>query len=66
MSRAVGALFMLFIKDHNGLLPAVLSAELLQHSQHSPGLIILKSWRGVVFFLEKSDNFIITWLRCVD
>lgn len=66
MSRAVGALFMPFIKDHNDLLPAVLPAEMLQHSRYSPGLIILKRWKGVVFFLEKSNYFIITWLRCVD
>lgn len=63
MSRAFGVLFMQFFKDYSDLLPTALCAELLLHSQHSPGLIVVKRWKGVVFFLEKSIDFIITWLR---
>jgi len=66
MSRAFDVHFMQFFKDYGDLLPTALSAELLLHSQHSPGLIVVKMWKGVVFFPEKSNDFIITWLRCVD
>ena len=64
MSRAVGVVFMQFFKDYSDLLPTALCAELLLHSQYSLGLIIVKRWKGVVFFLEKLNDF--TWLRCAD
>lgn len=46
------------------LLYTALSDKLL-HSHHSPVLTVIKAWKGVVFFPEKRNGFIITWLRCV-
>lgn len=57
---------MQFFKDYSDLLPTALSAELLLHGQRSPGLIVVKTWKGVVFFFEKLNGFIITWLRCAE
>lgn len=53
MSGAVGVLFMQFFKDNSDLLPTALCAELLLHSQHSPGLtVVKKAGRGLYFSLR--------------
>lgn len=50
MSGAVGVLFMQFFKDYSDLLPTALCAELLLHSQHSPGLTVIKKLEGGCIF----------------
>lgn len=56
--------FLCGFSEITDLLYTALSDKLLR-SHHSPVLTVMKTWKGVVFFLEKWNGFVITSLRCI-